>query len=299
MGKKRKQHTVPQAYLRRFCRDDRLWLFDKQTGQYWHQFPKEVVKKNHYYSFVREDGSLDTSMEDLLEYIERTTGEAFRKIDAGQTLGNVDKSTLARFIAYQMVRVPDFRAKYAYIAERIIRQTNKLAFGNREFAKKSLLSSGMDESEIEDQTIEKLVKVVSDNAYDISIPKEYSLGTMLEFGQEFSRYFHAMVWTIHHANKNAAFITSDNPLSLIEPPTRVHHPSLPYGLMTRGALKVFPLGSSSCLVMADKGTGISHNYLPRNFIRWFNVRAARNATRFIMARDKELLERIVKAAGIN
>lgn len=298
MSIKRNHHTVPQCYLRRFCRGDSLWVYDKKKGNYWEQRPKEVAKKTHYYSFTREDGTYDTRVEDLLGIIEGSTREAFERVDAGLVPDNTDKSTLARFISYQMVRVPRFRVMQDDLCEGLARQMNSFAFGNIESARKSLLSIGRDESELDDETLNRIVTMVANDELKISVSKNFSLGIMLNLAQELGKYLHGMTWTVHCVTKNAAFITSDSPLSIIKPPELRSKPEIGVGLLTPGAIKIFPLGSSSCLAMSESGDRVSYKRLPRYFIRWVNIQVAKDADRFIMARDKELLQRVVKVADI-
>jgi hypothetical protein len=296
VSKKKNQHIVPQFYLRRFCRDGKLWLFDKKNGKYWHQNPSEVVKKAHFYSVVGEDGSLDTGVEDILGIIERTTHDIFAKIDAGQSLDEIDKATLARFIAYQMVRVPYFRNMCNSIGKSVYENELELSFGNKKRASQSLIDMGKNESTITEEHLEKLVNFVNRRAYTINISKNLSLEMMLQFGDVIGRLFYCMKWSIHSAARGGAFITSDNPLTIVGPP--MEEGARGVRVLTPGALKLFPLGSNHCLVMEDRGDTIVRKPLQRKLVRWMNSCTAGNCTRFLMARDKEVLAKAIEVAAL-
>ncbi|MFH1562272.1 MAG: hypothetical protein ABIF11_02465 [Nitrospirota bacterium] len=71
------------------------------------------------------------------------------------------------------------------------------------------------------------------------------------------------------------------------------------GIITLGAKKIIPLSKRTCLVMADYGGGISIKEIDRKGVTSINLTTAINSDRFLIARDKPLLEKIVKLTKVN
>ena len=294
MANKKNQHFVPQFYLRRFCGGGKLWVYDKEKRKFWHQNPSEVAKKAHYYSVEGADGTLTVGVEDLLGIIEVKTHDVFAKIDSGEQLDNIDKSTLARFIGYQMVRVPHFRRLCNDIAESLIDEDTKLSFGDIEHARESLIEIGTSQSRITDEHLSELVKFTNEIRYNITVDKSLSIEKILQLGETLGKLFHGLRWRINVVTKDDAFITSDNPLTIVGPPT--DGADCGVGVLTPGALKLFPLSSDFCLVMSDKGDRIVRKPLQSELVGWMNSCTARNATRFLIAQDKDVLAETIKEA---
>ncbi len=289
------QHYVPQVYLRRFCRDDKMWVYDIKNDKYYNQPTKQIAKATHYYSFEKPEGGHDTMIENHFSKIEGLTNNVFSKIDNKDKLDSEDKSILSTYISFQFVRVPRFREMHQYVTEKNFKKETKLAFGNKKNARTSLLSIGQKEEEINDELIEQMIDFVNNEKYKINIDKNHTIGTMFELGNEFGEYLFSMDWNFHYLNKKSGLITSDNPLVIIPPLKKDAHPLLKKaGLLTPGALKLFPLGTSSCLVITDKGLKVQYLNITPKLIKYFNKKTALNATRYIFGRDKELLKRIVK-----
>lgn len=107
-----------------------------------------------------------------------------------------------------------------------------------------------------------------------------------ELGLEFNK----LDWTIHWARKGSSFITCDNPFTIMAPPevnpTKV-------GIFTPGARKLVPMTQNCCLGIFEKGNEWGYNTLPNQVMKFINRTIALNSTRFIVARDKELLTSLV------
>jgi len=298
MSTPKDHHYVPQFYLRRFCRDGKLWVYDKKNKKYWSQYPKEVAKKTHYYSIETGEGTPDASVEEIFTLIDGKSAEVFKKIDDEVSINNIDKSTLATFIAYQIVRVPAHRDMHSSFIERLGLALSKVMFSTNERVRQVMLNTGTKEEDIDEKLVNRLVEMTNKDGYVLEANKNFGIKHMLDMGGSICEHIHSLTWMIFRANKKAAFITSDNPFTIIEPEgfdlTVLRSP----GIHTPGAKKVFPMSTSHCLVMGDRGSKVLYVPSPMKLIRYLNCRTAINATRFVMARDCELLKRVAKAADI-
>lgn len=108
-----------------------------------------------------------------------------------------------------------------------------------------------------------------------------------------------MDWVFLYAPDKSSFVTSDNPFVLIPPNN--YNPNGPYGvgLITTGVRKVVPLTQRACLVMGDYGQRVMKRAITREDVRKVNLNIAVHCDNLLIARDKPLVEKLVKMTKIN
>lgn len=52
MSKPKRHHFLPEFYLNGFTREGLLCVFDRETGEYRRQAPKNTAVIGHFYAFV-------------------------------------------------------------------------------------------------------------------------------------------------------------------------------------------------------------------------------------------------------
>ena len=84
----KKQHYVPQFYLRNFTSDDnKLWVFDREKKEYYHSAPKDICFEKFLYETPWEDANpklgkyvLENQIEDYFAEKEGEYSSLLRKI---------------------------------------------------------------------------------------------------------------------------------------------------------------------------------------------------------------------------
>ena len=67
----RLQHIVPRMVLEQFTdQKGHVWTYEKTGRAPRHAVPEETGVVAHFYSFEREDGSMDTTLEQTLSQFE-------------------------------------------------------------------------------------------------------------------------------------------------------------------------------------------------------------------------------------
>src|SRR5688572_25151337 len=106
-------HALAQFYQHGFCRDEKLWVFDRERVQFRKQSPKVTAAETHLYSLQNPDGSKDTSIESILaSYVEGPTKPIITKLENGERITEDERGQIAMFAAFMKVRTPEFRRNF-------------------------------------------------------------------------------------------------------------------------------------------------------------------------------------------
>jgi hypothetical protein len=297
MNKPKRHHYLPQFYLNFYCRGGGLWLFDRERREYRQQTPKNTALKQHYYSTEATDGEKDTRIEELLSIVEGHAKIVIDKLVAREAITHNEKEELAIFVAFMIGRVPGFEKSVNEVHEQLIRHMCEVAFSDEARVQAIMDDRERDTGEKPEVSAKDLVNFQKRGEYDIGIHRNASLELMLSLSMDLANYFQQMDWCVHHAPSKSTFITTDNPFVLIPPKHR--GPRLyGTGIITPGAMKVFPLAPSACLVMYDHGNDISHRELDAPKVRSMNNILACHSDRFVIARDEVHLRSVVAGSRI-
>ena len=91
MSKTKKQHYVPQSYLKRFAHDSqRLWVFDKVSGIIFKSNVIDVAQKRYFYDLPERANNLGIdvqSAEKVLAVCRREIADATVWVNSPLNLG--------------------------------------------------------------------------------------------------------------------------------------------------------------------------------------------------------------------
>lgn len=154
-GQRKRQHFVPQAYLRRFAIGSKIAVYDKPTGKVFRTKVANVACESRFYDLPEwtvpdpdHPGEALTAdlqaVEELLSYYESpipsAVGSIIAEADAvgpGGRLSEEHKESLSAFLALQYVRSSTIRLSMRQAAEMMERQVAHLAEGAREVQHRS------------------------------------------------------------------------------------------------------------------------------------------------------------------
>ncbi len=227
--KRQNQHSVPQFLLRNFASNlpakkgkEKIWAFDKRTGNTFNPNVKGVTSKSKYYE--ASFGEFKMSLEDGLCKLEDATAPVFQKVIRNRSLSglNGDEWTWATmFVAAQFLRTEGHREQFIEISELI---------------DEKLKSTDAIPSELEGwSTIDK------QNA------KEVSLSFLVDHLGHFTKQFAEKIWMIHEAPPGESFYIGDNPVVMHN--REYHKPYGNLGLSVRGIQIYLPIDPQICLAM--------------------------------------------------
>jgi len=293
MNEPKRHHYIPEFFLKEFTENNKFYVYDRKLDKYTIQTPTNTTCIKYYYR-VKGDYNFGKNMvEKLFSQIESRTKPVIEKIKNQQPLSDQDRYDLTNFISFLKTRVPFFEKTVNELENKLAKEYLKICFSSDEFLKKFKKRFEKEAGKKIDFDPKDIVK-----NYHFSSGKDTNLAIRLESSVEIAEYLFCMDWIFLFSHKNSSFILSDNPFIII-PPKDFNG----IGILTPKALKVIPLTSNICLMICDynpKGPQIYYkNNYSRKEIRKLNCNLAINCERFILSKDKPLLERIVKTTKIN
>jgi len=294
MNEPKRHHYLPQFYLKNFCKNGFLWVYDREDNKYRQQTPINTAVKKKYYTAIGLDGRSHNEIESVLANIEDKTKHIIEKINRKHSIDLEDKCILAIFMAFLYVRVPEFEMEINELTEKFLKRYNKLVIPNEKQAE-IIIKQFANDKDQESMSPKKLLDFVRNENYRIKVPRQHSLKTMYFLAREFPLIFIQMDWQFWYSSKNSSFITSDNPFVVSRP----QNYNGPYGIGTKGAKKLVPLNQKVCLVMCDKGESVINRQVSSKDVRSVNGLIALECDRFLISKDKSLLESLVKICKID
>lgn len=282
MSNPKKQHYVPQTYLRNFTdQSGYIQVYDKNMDQYFKQTPANAGYSKHFYT-VDINGDNDFFIEKLLaEHVDSLLSPIIRKIEEGELITDQDKKDIAIFLTFQHLRTPAQRKNYNNMVDQFYKKVNKILFSMKKVNGKL---------EYSDEEISQIENIFKNEEYKVIVPKEQSLAFMLDFSEEMSRMLANHNIIILEASQKSEFITSDNPYCMVKEKWSLEYSG--YGVIN--TTKVFPLTPRYLLILKDPGKKVIKIKQDKAVVREFNFLIAKWADRFLFSRNELLLKSLVR-----
>lgn len=298
MTRPKRHHFLPQFYLKNFCKDGRLWLFDRERFEFRCQAPSDTAVRREYYTLVGPKGEKNVDVEEWLATIEGDAKPAIDALSSGRPIDAKARADLAALVALFITRTPEFRKTNQELMEVLVRGVNKFAMGTPEAARRTLEQVEREKGKKSEISPEELAEYVSSEKYSVQVQDFAHIRLMLSTFTEFATLFAGMNWLVLMAPPKASFVTSDNPVAKIPPPDFDPMGFRGYGLATPGATKLMSLSQSACLLMGDPGDLLQFRETTKKEVRLLNLTIADYVDEYLIARDRALVESIAKKARL-
>ena len=292
----KKHHYLPEFYLRRFCRDRTLWIYDAERKEIARRFPETIAIKKNFYSIEGKKVTEKYQAEMMLSQLESMTAPVIDRVDAGGRFSVRDKYYVSLFASLLKSRVPNFERWISDLNDAVGKQFLKARYTSEQELCEHLQELGRDSMDDPDLP-GRLFDSIHKEDYSVHTPKNWRIGMMLRIALAVSEDIFQMEWTILRAPEATSFVTSDNPFVVISPNGMT--PSWPYtiGAAVAGSKKIVPLTQRVCLRIGDYGDAMRYVECDRESVRTINCTLANNCERFLIARDEALLKRLVSYNG--
>ena len=273
------QHTIPRMHLQHFAGSNptgQVWTYDSLTARQWSAIPKETCVQTHFYSAERDDGTMDTRLEEHLSRVEGRATQVYDSLLKGE-LPQASQARLdfANFLALMYTRTTAMRRIAGEIRGRKA-QIHNYAYATNPEAFDTLMRR------IEAENGEKMSAMLKESTrqamlnptgYTMEISKESTL-KVIGASDKITPLLDMMKWSLIEA-RHGYFITSDNPLVRV-----VDANTCPpiYGdqdFKNKTAVVTFPLSPRILLLMSWNDSTSDLGTVGQKYVRLANeVRAA-------------------------
>lgn len=220
--KKKRQHIVPQSYLRAFVdpttppgHEPYVWVYEGERGSPYARAPRKTAVKSHYYTFTPANGSREPAVEDMLEKIESVGLPVLKDLAVGRDPSDLtqdERAGFSLFVGMLELRVPRWRDSIEKVAEDVMKHALQIAAAHPEYfertVKKALAATG----ETATKDIESVRQFALSGDYDVDIDPLHSLQMMVKMAPTVAEYVFDCRWRVLEAPEGHAFFTSDAPL---------------------------------------------------------------------------------------
>ena len=197
-------------------------------------------------------------------------------------------------------RTPEFERAYNEMSEGLMKRITKDLFSSLDRTEEILRQEPKEER----VTAEEIYQFVQSDEYRINFHRNASLRTMADLVTELTPEVMALNWAVVHATLDTSFVTTDAPFVLVAPNDFRSRGMVGFGLRTPGAVKLFPLSQSACLIMGDfirdeGGFEIVHEKAGVGKVTKINLALASRCERFLLGRDEALVKSIASRSRID
>lgn len=301
-NKPKRQHTVASSILKKFTGPNGMfWVFDREKNEYREQHPNQTTVVKDFYTFTEESGEKSYALEEGLgKVLESRIPGIINKIDDFVPITEEEKAYIATFAALQKFKTTAYRKDHNRVMQDIYLSFARTIFGNESTAESAIKK--LNEKKPADGKLKIGAKEMGEfvDALDtdnIIVPQENHLQMMLNLAKEISGVFLTLDWAFLRAPVDSSFVMSDNPFALVGPHS--DYPFYGVGLLTPGAEKTLPLSPKTCLMMLNPGEKVINIEINKKLVRGINCRTVDHCDRYIISRDRRLLERLVKITRID
>ncbi|MCA9347950.1 DUF4238 domain-containing protein [Candidatus Saccharibacteria bacterium] len=297
-------HFVPQTYLRGFATDDdedRVFFHDVRVkdDEVNKRLIEDVCSQNNLYKLLMDDNEYKDDLEDTFATVaEPKFREVRDKLLAKQNLSYEDKSEFSAYIALQIMRTPANREIYSSMSKEMWDRESKKYWqklldddAERERVFEEVKKqTGTDPKKI--PTKEDIQGIIDGTKFktEWTIPKENWIIDTMEIMQELFRAFEKMHWRIYFAPRGTAFITTDNPVSVLlqeRSGWMVGH-----GYLAPNAIRFFPLSKNACLAIhSDAPNGFSFETATKRRVQQINGVTVMSRFNIVIGHNKALVQR--------
>lgn len=282
MNNPKKQHYVPQTYLRQFTEiQGNLYIYDKVKQEIRKQKPSAVGYNKHFYT-VEIEGEKDYFIEKFLaEKVDVLYTDLLTKISNQSIFNSKDRYDLGLFLAAQYLRTPAQRKNYNQMIESNVKQIGKITYSMKR-------NTNQLKAEMKD---EEFARIIEKGDYDIKVPPENSLAFLVSFVEEMAEMLAKQNIVVLKASKKSEFITSDNPYTMVKEKWAAEWEG--FGVIN--TTKIFPLSPQYLLLLKDVGNKMIYPpVISSKDIRVYNQQIATWSDRYLFARNEYLLRSLIK-----
>ena len=301
----RKQHFVPQFYLRRFLNaNNEVEVLDRKRLKCTApRGTKGICYEDFYYGL--RTGQSDEVSQRIENYFQQKENEISKELDLIilKLLGNEqildeDKWVVAQLMSMVWVRGPAMRSQVNDISEQVLKWMNEMRFSMLpaeqifdRFDKETGRTTSPEERE-------KITEIMVGQDYALEFSNELHL-RMFDDIKKYANLFYGQHWTVYISKLPQQFVTSDNPLATVFPKNKTI-----YGPTFMERVHHFSLTPEICIMArypnGGPNSGLAKKVKRKTLLRGnekdvleLNMTIAGRAHQYVYAKTKQALENVI------
>jgi len=297
----KRHHFIPQFMLNRFG-EERIFQLEKSTGKPQRIPVSEAASRRHFYRFENDEGDHSSVIEGIFGMVEDDAAPALARLEQGSVLSDVDRASIALFLAYLWARTPAARKGAELVGEQIRLSMLATELADRNAFHQKLTKLAEEHEEIRQDTPEEAealrVRMVDQLKRGEVVSKDsdggYTTGLLLEAAHDLAmEFFSEMAWTLLSAIEGQ-FITSDRGTVSVDP-TPPHPWSSASPKSSPNATTYFPISAACCIVMHPGEPILLTEAVSRKMVTEINLRIYGWSERFIYGGSQEAVAAVRRA----
>ena len=293
MDNPRKQHYIPQFYLKGFSNNSKtVWVYHKSKNTIKEQGIRDTTAIMDMYT-GELFGHQNYDIEKLLHITEKYTGIVIRRIEAKVQLVENDLQILMYFIAYLYVRTPKFIDQYNKVTDIFTKDYFKHRIPNVATMQSMIEDCEKGTGKTIDMSAKELFEFAQSNRYTAKTNKEVRLLIMIILGSELYHDLRNFCCFFVPNFNNRFYITSDSPIAIINSTSPDLGIKEDIGIRESGSVILVPLSKKICLMLTkDKENKFVHNLSPdrMNIINRFIFLKSKD---YVISNDKQEIDRLI------
>ena len=250
MSEPRKQHYIPVSLLKRFTIDNKIYVTDFIEGKQYDTSPENVAHIRDFYRADVTDGFDENSIEQYFSKTEGAVKSIFDNwIKTMKRPSKQDWSIISEFIAGMHLRGPEMRQKFLELFQYHSDLLNHYSFATKEAYERTCKNYYQDTGKEICIKYEEMKKIIEDpSCLEVRLHQNLYLHQMLKLIPQIAQIISQMTPWLFIATGKSRFITSDNPVILLDA-NKNKPPYIGSGWLTKTIEVYFPLTPFTCICL--------------------------------------------------
>lgn len=281
MQKRKRHHSVPVHYLRRFTGENGLvWVYPLDSGEPKQIHPHNTAVERFLYSPEVGGKPQDDTLERVLaDCVDGPASPSLERLIAGEEVLPEDRAAIALYVALQEIRVPAFRDQVRANLEQILRVTVDRLMERPDHLREKATEFGEDP-----EAVIAGLRGIQEGSLEIQATKITWLQNLFEIARDTAPLIARISWLVVEAPPQFEFVTCDCPVVKVRTDRAV---PLLYagGWISPSAEATLILDPENALVIAAEGEeGRKMGRL--SWCEDVNRRTVAQANRFVYSRSR-------------
>lgn len=281
MQTSKRHHSVPMHYLERFTGDTGLlWVYPTDGAEPRQAHPRNTAVERYLYApEVGDNPKTDEVEKFLAEHVDGPASQPLAKLSIGEDLTPEERNSVAIFLAFQELRVPQTRDAILGFVEQIGHRVLEMVVAHPEHLDKKAAEIGL-----RGELVRRGYEGIKAGDLKLEATKISWLDSMLQVARESANLIDGLSWCVAECSPGFEFVTSDTPVVKILTDRSV--PAIyAGGWISPSAESTFALDPEHVLIIKPDGpTG--RIAPPRAWCIDVNRRTVGQAHRFVISRNR-------------